>query len=107
MFLMIMIIIMIIMMMLLLMMMIMIMLLMMFMMVLLLLMMMIIGITLRDLVHAIPYYAIQEGMRKMMMILIIIPYHLIMTISIYLYNHIYRSINGVDGRMSSTTVSSK
>jgi hypothetical protein len=55
-------------------------LLMMFMMMLLLLlmmmmmmMMMIIGITLRDLVHAIPYYAIQEGMRKMMMILTI--YH--------------------------------
>jgi aconitase B len=77
------------------------MLLMMIMMVLLLLMMMIIGITLRDLVHAIPYYVIQEGMRKMMILTI---YHHpissnhdylhLCTINIYLslYTNVYLTV---------------
>jgi hypothetical protein len=63
----------------------------------LLMMMMIIGITLRDLVHAIPYYTIQEDMRKMMMILTIYhhpissnhDYHHLCNISIY--HHLYIS----------------
>jgi hypothetical protein len=51
---------------------------------LLLMMMMIIGITLRDLVHAIPYYTIKEGMMMRMMMILTIYHHPIMTITIYL-----------------------
>jgi len=50
---------------------------------LLLLMMMIIGITLRDLVHAIPYYTIQGGMMMRIMMILTIYHHPIMTITIY------------------------
>ena len=50
---------------------------------LLLMMMMIIGITLRDLVHAIPYYTIKGGMMMRMMMILTIYHHPIMTITIY------------------------
>jgi aconitase B len=72
-----------------------------FMMVLLLLMMMIIGITLRDLVHAITYYAIQVGMRKMMMILTIYHQpissnHDYLHLSTSIYHHIYKGLLTVE-----------
>ena len=65
---------------------------------LLLLMMMIIGITLRDLVHAIPYYTIKEGMMMRMMMILTIYHHPISSnhdylhLSTSIYHHIYKGL---------------